>query len=146
MPILCRTTVIILERSHSGLVRTRGKRVDLKGSRGFESLPLRHSNRSSLRENLAHGKPPLPWFLLCHSERSRTAQLSYAKKSALSSAFNFLSYFCPLTSHFFAGNAHSQGQHDAIFFTRKRLSVSAIKANDALGVPNVRPVERKCAI
>ena len=30
------------ERSHSGLVRTLGKRVDLKGSRGFESLPLRH--------------------------------------------------------------------------------------------------------
>ncbi len=30
-----------LERSHSGLVRSLGKRVDSQGSRGFESLPLR---------------------------------------------------------------------------------------------------------
>ena len=68
------------------------------------------------------------------------------KKGTLSSAFSFLSYFCPLTFYFFAGNAHSQGQHDDIFFTRKRLSASAIKANEALGVPNVSPVDRKCAM
>ena len=30
------------ERSHSGLVRALGKRVNLKGFRGFESPPLRH--------------------------------------------------------------------------------------------------------
>ena len=50
-----------LERSHSGLVRTLGKRVDLKGSRGFESLPLRHSFLLSfLRAVIAWASFPLP--------------------------------------------------------------------------------------
>ena len=39
--VLC-TIIFPVERSHSGLVRTLGKRVCPQGYRGFESLPLRH--------------------------------------------------------------------------------------------------------
>ena len=47
-----------MERSHSGLVRSPGTRVDPQGSRGFESLPLRHiRNPPEADENV---RIPLP--------------------------------------------------------------------------------------
>src|SRR3989338_8542996 len=48
-----------LERSHSGLVRALGKRVDPKGPRGFESPPLRHVARERRGSATTLGTSPI---------------------------------------------------------------------------------------
>ena len=48
----------VLERSHSGLVRTLGKRVNPKGFRGFESPPLRHEAELTTFARFMASHPP----------------------------------------------------------------------------------------
>src|SRR5690606_29793559 len=62
-----------LEGSHSGLVRTLGKRVTGKLVRGFESLSLRHSSRSQRIRNRSLKSVGWPSHMLVLSASNRPA-------------------------------------------------------------------------
>ncbi len=156
-PSISLTSSTRTERSHSGLVRTLGKRVNLKGFRGFESPPLRHeperrrpSSRAgfALRAHASFGTWRAEDVLghVMYPSRRRVVH-GYSTKTPTirrpPAPFSKRNYFLP------CGSAHtSHGDMHALSDLMKARTDTTNErmASDPAGAPKTNPWDVTCAM